>query len=327
MKIIRALLYLAAIEVFAALTGGYFGALHPALDSLSHFRLHLAVLLAVSGAGLALSGGVGGGLTSVAAGMLVLATTLGTPGFLHAEARLPGTQAPVYRLMHLNLRFDNKTPNEVIRLIGERSPDVLTLNEVSDAWAPRLGALKHLYPHQFYCESPDFVGGVAILSKRPFAPGAQTGCSNLGALATRMVDFGGRSVLVGALHLDWPWPFNQPWLLNDMAPQFTAIAAGQTPVLIAGDFNAVSWSHAVRRVAAETGTAHFEYRGGSWLFHTLPASWIGWLGLPIDNVLGDGIVAHSVAALRPVGSDHLPVLVEFSIAEAPEKPMETVLAK
>ncbi|RVD62560.1 AP endonuclease, partial [Mesorhizobium sp. M4A.F.Ca.ET.029.04.2.1] len=39
--------FLAMMAFSAALVAGFFGTLHPAFDSFSHFRVHLAVLVAL----------------------------------------------------------------------------------------------------------------------------------------------------------------------------------------------------------------------------------------------------------------------------------------
>ncbi len=44
-------------------------------------------------------------------------------------------------------------------------------------------------------------------------------------------------------------------------------------------------------------------------------------GLPIDNVFVRGnVVVHSIERLEAVGSDHVPILVEFSVRPESEKP-------
>ena len=326
MKFFRACLYTVCLGIFAMLIGGYFGALHPALDSLSHLRLYLSVAAVLSGLMLIFFGGFLGGASMVVSGLLIFVTTLGNLGLLRSMATAEPSDGVNYRLLQINLRFDNETPNEVIRLIGSLKPDVIAAEEVSAMWQPKLEGLKHLYPHQFYCASQDFVGGVALLSRRPFVGDGSLGCTNLGAFALQVVDFGGRQVQVGVMHLDWPWPFYQPYLLNDMKSAMKSVALSTLPVLLAGDINAVSWSHAARRIADETETRRADYRGASWLHHSMPIAWAAWIGLPIDHVFADDLDIQNVATQRPVGSDHLPVLVEFSIADRMEKTVDTALA-
>ena len=56
--------------------------------------------------------------------------------------------------------------------------------------------------------------------------------------------------------------------------------------------------------------------GPTWLYRALPEL-LRFAGLPIDQVFAKGdVVVHSVGTLEAVGSDHLPVLVEFSLKAA-----------
>jgi endonuclease/exonuclease/phosphatase (EEP) superfamily protein YafD len=56
--------------------------------------------------------------------------------------------------------------------------------------------------------------------------------------------------------------------------------------------------------------------GPTWFYQLLPISWVKLLGLPIDSVMIKGkIVVTEARTLEAVGSDHLPVLVRFSIKQ------------
>ena len=99
--------------------------------------------------------------------------------------------------------------------------------------------------------------------------------------------------------------------------------------LLAGDLNAVTWSAAVRRIETASGSVHVAGIGPSWLDRRLPDALRPYAGLPIDQVFAKGdIVILSAKTLEAVGSDHLPVLVEFSLlgGAAPEENAETATA-
>lgn len=56
--------------------------------------------------------------------------------------------------------------------------------------------------------------------------------------------------------------------------------------------------------------------GPTWLYRQLP-EFLRFAGLPIDRIFARGDVrVHSVETLDSVGSDHLPVMVEFSLEPA-----------
>lgn len=311
------------------LMAGFFGELHPALDSFAHFRAHLAVLLALSAiAPLAVGFWKEAG-AAVVLGLAALSTTavdLPVPGLgaVAADAR-PADRA-VYRLLHVNLRYDNSEPQKALSVIGRTQPDVITLNEVSEMWTARLQPLAANYPHRLLCPSPNRIGGVAILSRRPFAGDARPRCLTDGRYAVARIDLGGNIVDVAALHLDWPWPFGQPRQIDSLAGELSALSAN---ALLAGDFNAVGWSVAVTRVIEAGGFVRVPPIGPTWLHHGLPASWRGYVGLPIDHVLAKGFVrVHAAETVGDAGSDHAPVLVEFSVEgpkAVPEEP-STALA-
>ncbi|HEU4987910.1 MAG TPA: endonuclease/exonuclease/phosphatase family protein [Rhizobiaceae bacterium] len=318
---------LAAAAAFA-LAAGFLGWLHPALDSFSHFRIHLAVLLALAGIGLLLAAGwrlAGTGVILLA--LAALTATLDLSAFTSpAEATAASAAAPAatdarYRLLQINLRYDNATPERVLSLIGRVQPDVVTLDEVSTMWMEKLRLIEAAYPYRMICPPPTFVGGVAILSKRPFAKEAE--CLDRGAMAVAPVDFNGRTVDVVALHLSWPWPMEQAQQVEDIRTHLGGI--GATAVL-AGDFNAVPWSETAKRVADAGGFRILRGIGPSWLHRYLPISWRPYIGLPIDNVLYKGaLIPSKPSKLEYVGSDHLPVLVEFGLSQE-EKPAEVMQA-
>ena len=325
-----------ATAVFAAtvllsipLVLGFFADRHPALDSVGHFRAHLAVLLAVGGLVLLATLYWKQGLLAVALGMAALWTTLSSfpfPGQVNAAAGVQAGERAVYRLMQLNLRFDNRAPEKVLSLIGRVQPDVITLNEVSAAWRPRLQQISAMYPYSVVCDGPGQSGGVAILSRRPIAFGGAGRCPHKGALAIAPIDFGGRRLEVAALHLGWPWPYKQPAQLDALSNTLGRLGG---TALLAGDLNAVTWSAAVRRIETASGSVHVTGIGPSWLDRRLPDALRPYAGLPIDQVFAKGdVVILSAKTLEAVGSDHLPVVVEFSLlgGAAPEEDAETVTA-
>ena len=79
--------------------------------------------------------------------------------------------------------------------------------------------------------------------------------------------------------------------------------------MIAGDFNLTMWNAGYRPLTdvAELHNA----RKGHGVGPTWPSIWR--LGVPIDHILGTQAVQfRNFRVLGAVGSDHLPVLAEFS---------------
>ena len=64
-------------------------------------------------------------------------------------------------------------------------------------------------------------------------------------MATAAIDFGGRAMTVAALHLYWPWPFEQPRQVADLAGVLSRLP---DETILAGDFNAVRWGESLARI-------------------------------------------------------------------------------
>lgn len=310
---LAALLASGAVLLTLPLVTGFWGRLHPAFDSLAHVRVHLSVLVIL----MALPGLFLRGWRAIGAGTILLALAAIASAVVPlggGEARAAEDGAPTgarYRLLQLNLRYDNATPGKVLSLIGEVQPDVITVEEVAERWKPWLALTSGEYPYRIVCPAPAPIGGVAILSRRPFAHSKPARCYDRGSLAVARVRFGGRSVDVAALHLGWPWPFDQPRQIQNIGG---ALAALQAPAILAGDFNATPWSAAVAHVAEAGRMRILRGIGSTWLLKPLPDLLRRHAGLPIDNLLVKGpLVAETTRKLPPVGSDHLPVLLEFDL--------------
>ncbi|WP_274424823.1 endonuclease/exonuclease/phosphatase family protein [Chelativorans sp. YIM 93263] len=292
---------------------GFLGGLHLAFDSFAHFRVHLALLVVVLALPLLLySGWRRIGLMAIVLSLSSIASvTVPTSSEARANAATAQGEPARYRLLQLNLRYDNRSPREVLSLIGRVAPDVITLEEVSGMWRDELGLVESAYPYRIICDSPSPVGSVAILSRRPFLHPSTARCYNRGALAIATVKFGGTAIDIAALHLGWPWPFEQPWQIRHVEPPLTRL--GGTAIL-GGDLNAVPWSAIARRVATAGGLTPIGDIGPTWLARPLPNALRRNVGLPIDNVfVKGGIVPLRTERLRQVGSDHLPVLLEFAV--------------
>ncbi|MGY6708340.1 MAG: endonuclease/exonuclease/phosphatase family protein [Rhizobiaceae bacterium] len=324
-RVARVSVGLVCLGLAGALVAGFFGHLHPALDSVSHFRMHLVVLAALTGGVLLI-------LRHPAIGVVLLALAGAVTGLTWqgvapeaAEQRLttlpPYGERAAYRILHLNLRYNNPTPEKVLSLIGRTRPDILALTEVSDMWRERLEIIAHAYPHSIICPPPSRIGGVAILSRRPFAAGGEPQCHERCALAIAQIDFSGETLNVAALHLGWPWPFDQPRAL----PRVTRQLAGlRGPGIVAGDFNAAPWSWTVRHVARTSGFRVVEGVGPTWLFLSMPDWLRRGVGLPIDHLMAKGgVIPHAIDRRGDAGSDHLPILMEFSLP--PQEPRRQVL--
>lgn len=317
---------LATLFLSLPLVAGFFGALHPAFDSFAHFRVHLAVLMMLAALPLVVSIWWKHGLVGLLLGTAAIVSAIGLPdlgvGPVQAGFHQRPAAAKSYRLLHLNLRYNNPQPERVVAMLTELHPDFVLLNEVSDMWADELRGMLNLYPYQWRCGRGIRVGGTAILSRMPFGSGRMTECAGDGSLAIAQVALDGHPVELAALHLGWPWPSGQSRQITRLSADLGSLGPD---AILAGDLNAVPWSRSARRVAAAGGLTPMQSPGPTWLFGALPSAWRPWIGLPIDHVFAKGaIVLYSGRTLDAVGSDHLPILIEFGIRTDAGTPNEQI---
>jgi len=328
--VLRKLSIAACVLVALPLLFGFLGAHGSKFDAFSHFRTYLSLLLAALAIAALLLRAWLAGIVALCLAVAAFATTIASLNLpFSGPPRLKLISAddtePVYRLLQINLRFDNPTPEKVLSLIGRVEPDVVTMDEVSPMWAEKLKLIKTAYPQQVICPTKISIGGAAIISRRPFAGEHPWTCDDWGAFATARVDFGGRVAEIADIHLSWPWPGDQHWELGRLASVLKGL---DDTTLLSGDYNAVRWSATVYKVASEGNFKLVPPAGATWLYRRLPVWLRPYLGIEIDHIMAKGnLVIHSSRILPDVGSDHAPVLVEFSFTPKPRpsrEPVQTV---
>ncbi|WP_075220539.1 endonuclease/exonuclease/phosphatase family protein [Acuticoccus yangtzensis] len=294
-----------------AIALGFLGALHPAFDSLSHFRAHLAVVTAVLALVRLLSGpGIGRIMAAVILVGSVIAGAM-TARYMIADTSLHEVRGETHTLLQFNTRI---RLSEAIDLINKANPDFAVLQEMPRRLFeqeaerdPRFAA----YPYYATCDADSLrASGLVILSKLPFVDPPV--CSGRANFMRAAVIIGNDVLTIGAHHLDWPWPFGQ-WT-GSFAELATLRATGGAAIL-AGDFNAAPWSTTVQRYASLTRTLPTTGIGPTWLLDAVNPAWRPYVGLPIDNILTSGIAIAQVERIEGPGSDHLAVMIRFAIED------------
>lgn len=264
---------------------GFAGALHPAFDSLSLFRLPLAVLCLLV---LVFPMGTRLRLMLVAAVMLGAGTTV--PMFFGAQ------KSDDLRIYSKNMWFGNKALDALEADIRASGADVVTLQEVSQPNRAMMTALQDIYPYQHLC---GFAGwsGVAVMSRDPIL---ETQCSDRRALAAIKVDAAQGPVWVASVHLSWPFPYSNA---TTAKAAIEVLEALDGPVVMAGDFNIFPWAQSVqgmqnaaRLQVAQPVRPTFDLRG---------------MPLLLDHVHAPGGGSAQYRGL--LGSDHLGVLADVSL--------------
>jgi endonuclease/exonuclease/phosphatase (EEP) superfamily protein YafD len=309
------LLLITAVLVSVPLVLGFLGSAHPMLDSFGHFRPHLAILMGLLALPLLFTKMRREGAMILLFAILAFSTTLGAArnllnGSSSAQADVPTTGAR-YSLVQINLRYNNPEPKRVMQMVAQEKPDVITYQEAGADWAMWIDILKGTYPYHFECHKDGSNMGVGILSRRPFSEGSAQLCLGDDRLAMTSIDFSGTSVNVAAYHAVLPWPYGQASIIDALVPELQKFSG---PMIIAGDFNATPWSNAVHRIEKASTTKAMTGIGGTWMLQNLPIKLAPYVGLPIDQVLvSHEIEAPAATTREDVGSDHLPIRLEFSV--------------
>lgn len=310
MKYVKNIIFLCVLGLIVGVLLGYLGALHPALDTFSHFRLHAGVGLVLCVIILVRFKWFIVAIPTLLIGCMAIYTSASGTVF-SATPLKPDTSKPVYSLLHFNVYWINKQREAVIDRIIELDPDLISLTEAASRWTRHINRLDEKWPYLSHCAESGKRGGVRFYSKWPLDKSDEY-CGPYGSFAkTDVISPEGIKFTSGSVHLRWPWPASGPEQLQTITPQLNKIGDN---ALLAGDFNAVTWSHALKHFAAASNMQIVKGIGSTWMIDLLPLKYTWWAGLPIDNVLQKGNVrVLSATTLEDMGSDHLPVLVKFQL--------------
>lgn len=260
---------------------------------------------------------------SVAATGLVASSAIYVPELVagFAPRTVTSDVEQTYRLMTFNVFARNEEPESIFENIVSVDPDFVALQEYSpevrDVIHP---LLSEIYPHFQYCAGGQraFVG---LYSKLPFQPLEEDTCSTsimntnrTARIIVRVEAPTGPDFSLATTHNDWPAPITRQ--AEQFATLRDALSTVEPPLILVGDFNSTPWSYALKTFVTESGLTRQTFN-----MPTFPMLWYyfrDWRPtlpfLPIDHVMTRGaITIHSLATGEPSGSDHLPIIVEFSV--------------
>lgn len=224
----------------------------------------------------------------------------------------PNPTAPVVRLYSANVYYLNDDVAAIRRSIEAADPDIIILIELGSGPLGRLDELLAGYPHRAGSMRMDETRGPSrsiIASRWPLRQIANRpdGLHSVTAVAETPLG----EVNVVGVHLTRPWPFQPQWgqisqtmALGDIRRTLSG------PVIVAGDFNSVSNARIGRQMKQDLGLAPAGGFPGTW-----PSDLPSPLGITIDQVWRSPDLTFVSRKLgRPNGSDHRPVVIEFTRA-------------
>lgn len=243
----------------------------------------------------------------------------------------PATTSIPYRVISTNLNVANSNAAATLELIEQEQPDLAVFIEVNDEMATQLDALKASLPFSSN-QLTQYQPGAVVYSKHPLSDFAiQKFNTNNAVNLTMTIQVGALPIALIAVH---PFPPINTTLLQMRNTAFEAISTyvqkqnaqqQKNPVLMIGDFNVTMWSPYYKKLEQQTGLNNSRKHFGvlpSWPANMAnyfnPAfSWLSPLiQIPIDHCLAsDALNVTDMRIASDVGSDHLPIVVDFSLPQ------------
>lgn len=302
------MLWFVALLGFAGTMAGFMGRVWWVFDLASHFRsqLFLFILLAT----VLFLFGKQRKKAAFTGAVAIINLSLILP--LYFGGISPNTDNRTYRALLINLNRSNQAHEKVLAYIESVKPDFMILEEVTDSWAKSLEVIQGEYTFSKIYPRPDNFG-IALFSRmEPEDWEVRTmGIIRLPTLVARFKMEGKRLTLIGT-HPPPPIGGNFSSYRNQQLQELSRMGSlEEGPVILMGDLNITSWSPFFRDLLEQGGLQ--DSRRGFGLQPSWPAGF-PFLWIPIDHILiSDGVVIHDRSIGPDIGSDHYPVVVDFSV--------------
>lgn len=213
------------------------------------------------------------------------------------------------RLISVNVKGGSTDPAPLVGLIEAEDPDMLLVLEYSPPYEKQLAALGDRYPYR--ATAPSWQPyGIALYSRLPLDSLELFKLGPVDAIRARIPRPDGEIEFVGA-HLMSPVSATQAAQRDEQLDTLARLAeAGGDRFLACGDLNITRYSPHFRSLVDRTGLV--DTGAGRGVLWTWPVG-VPALGIQIDHCLaGHSVRVANISVLGDVGSDHYPLLIEFS---------------
>lgn len=217
-----------------------------------------------------------------------------------------------YRLISYNVHHDNDNYKETITFIKQTQPDIVLLVEPDKEWIDKLSELKAIFP--FFIEEPlENSFGIALYSRLPLINThiRYIVLANLPSIAAEVYLHNKVITIIGT-HTLPPISTSFASIRNQQLKDLALIAStSNKPFILAGDLNITSWSPYFQDLIKESRL--YDSQKGFGIQPTWPTM-LPPLGITIDHCLiSSDITIINRKIGRNLGSDHHPVIIDFSI--------------
>jgi endonuclease/exonuclease/phosphatase (EEP) superfamily protein YafD len=281
------------------------------LDIFSHFRVQYAIMQAAGGLILLVGDQILG--AGMAFSFMLINIAVIAPLYLPSSRNDPNKK--VYRLLLANVLQSNSSYVLIEALIKKDSPDFIVLVEPNQNWLDQLEGALIDYPYRCSRTREDSYG-IALFSRvqldhcdiRIFG---DAGVPSVIAKAT----LSGVSITFIGTHPPPPkGAVNSRHRNRQLVEMAKFIRSLSGAAVLCGDLNMSPWSVYFRSFLRESGL--LDSGKGFGVQPTWPVEW-AIMRVPIDHCfVSDGIRVLRRKTGPKVGSDHFPLLVDFSICES-----------
>ena len=303
------IIFIVTVSVCLLSLMGFGGHFWWIFDITSHFRVQYCVILAIFT--LFFLGGKKYWQTAFTGIFALLNFSLIVP--LSFGGTMVAPEKISVRALKINLRDDNTAYDKVQRLIRETASDVLILEEYDKVWREQLEGVLSDYPFSTISSRNDG-WGIGLFSRVPLQK------AEVGLIGTSLIPFvkgsiivEGQPVTILGSHIQAPTTNLLAKIRNMQLAELSEIVQKiKKPVMLLGDLNISLWSPHFADFIETTGLK--DTRRGLGLRPTWPTHFSPLL-IPIDHCLTSPTVTlHSLRLGPDIGSDHYPLIVDFSIS-------------
>lgn len=239
-------------------------------------------------------------------------------------------------LLVYNVLSDNREVDALRELVRETDPDIILLTEPDDWWLEQLKGLEEDYPYTLLQPQGNHYGMLLYSRLELVDPEVRFLVeSEIPSMRTRVRLRSGELITLYGLHprppgLDPPHDSQDEREDSDMRDAELMLVAeevkqaGDVPVIVAGDFNDVAWSHTTHLFQRVGGM--LDPRVGRGLLNTFDTK-SRFMRYPLDHSFASRHFLLNELVRQPdIGSDHFPLLVVFdydpAVAGKNEEPEE-----
>lgn len=221
----------------------------------------------------------------------------------------PAPDAPVFRLMSINILMNNFENAQAIRdAILQSGADVVNVMEAAPL-RPELAALSEVYPYRIGCGEMTRECDLMVLSRTPLSSSTIVTLSNVfeERMMLAQVSFQGQPIHVAAIHTTKPYFDN--FQTTELTNAARVLGRVKGPLLLSGDFNASSLAPNVRQFLRWTALRTAPWEPATW------PDWAGWFGVPIDHVYVRPPVRIKSLQRLPdtLGSNHYGLIADVTV--------------